>query len=59
MAKVEGKEEVEVGEQIKSKKDKIINKMMKTIIQNKLKKKIMKKKKVLSKRKRLKLMRSN
>lgn len=46
MAKVEGKEEVEVGEQIKSKKDKIINKMMKTIIQNKLKKKIMKKKKV-------------
>jgi hypothetical protein len=32
MAKVEGKEEVEVGEQIKSKKDKIINKMMKTII---------------------------
>jgi hypothetical protein len=30
--KVEQKEEVEVGEQIKSKKDKIINKMMKTII---------------------------
>jgi hypothetical protein len=32
MVKVEQKEEVEVGEQIKSKKDKIINKMMKTII---------------------------
>ena len=58
MVKVKLKGKVEVGEDIKSKRNKKMNKMVRNIIQNKLK--ILKmKKKIPGRRKRLKLMKSN